>query len=85
MKLVVLAVAVLAAATPALAQSTSDPLPRVAFDIHGVTVGLPTAEGWVPPVSADTPLPGRAWVTLCPRMVCTRKSVAETSQNVAPR
>jgi Outer membrane protein beta-barrel domain len=61
MRLVVLALAVLAGATPALAQSTSDPLPRVAFDIHGVTVGLPTAEGWVPPVSADTPLPGRAW------------------------
>ncbi len=61
MKRVVLALAVLAAATPALAQSTTDRLPRVAFDIHGVTVGLPSAEGWVPPVGADTPLPGRAW------------------------
>ena len=31
------------------------------IDLHGASVGLPTAEGWVPVVSAETPLPGRAW------------------------
>jgi hypothetical protein len=51
---------VLLASAPAAAQ-TNEPLPRFAVDLHGATVGLPTAEGWIPPVSADTPVPGRAW------------------------
>ena len=51
---------VLAAAAPASAQ-TSERLPWFAVDLHGAWVGLPTAEGWVPAVSATTPLPGRAW------------------------
>jgi hypothetical protein len=45
---------------PAAAQ-TREPIPWFAVDVHGATVGLPTAEGWVPAVSADTPLPGRGW------------------------
>jgi hypothetical protein len=45
---------------PAAAQ-TREPLPRFAIDLHAATVGLPQAEGWVPVVSADTELPGRAW------------------------
>jgi len=51
---------VLLGATPAVAQ-TREPLPKFAVDVHAATVGLPQAEGWVPVVSADTPLPGRAW------------------------
>lgn len=45
---------------PASAQ-TSERLPWFALDAHGAWVSLPTAEGWVPPVPATTPLPGRAW------------------------
>jgi hypothetical protein len=51
--------------TPASAQTpsepTSDRLPWFAVDLHGAWVGLPAAEGWVPVVSATTPLPGRGW------------------------
>jgi hypothetical protein len=42
---------------PASAQ-TSERLPWFAVDAHAAWVGLPTAEGWVPAVPADTPLPG---------------------------
>ena len=38
-----------------------EPLPRFAVDLHAASVGLPTVEGWVPPVTPETPLPGRAW------------------------
>jgi hypothetical protein len=47
-------------AGPTAAQTRED-LPRFVIDLHGARVGLPTAEGWVPAVSAETPLPGRAW------------------------
>jgi hypothetical protein len=50
----------LLAALPAAAQN-SERLPFFAVDVHAATVGLPQAEGWVPVVSADTPLPGRNW------------------------
>jgi hypothetical protein len=39
---------------------TREPLPKFAIDLHAATVGLPQAEGWVPDVTADTELPGRA-------------------------
>jgi opacity protein-like surface antigen len=48
------------AAMPASAQS-GERLPWFAIDVHAGTVGLPQAEGWVPVVSAETELPGRAW------------------------
>ena len=48
-------------ATPAWAQAPQEGLPRFAIDLHAGKVGLPTAEGWVPVVSADTPVPGRSW------------------------
>ena len=51
---------VLGAAPPAFAQ-TREPLPRFAIDLHAASVGLPTAEGWIPEVPADTPVPDRAW------------------------
>lgn len=51
---------ILLAAVPASAQD-GEPLPWFAVDLHGASVGLPTAEGWIPVVSADTPVPGRAW------------------------
>jgi hypothetical protein len=38
---------------------TREPLPKFAVDIHAATVGLPTAEGWVPVVDADSVVPGR--------------------------
>ena len=44
----------------ALAQN-SERLPFFAVDLHAATGGLPQAEGWVPVVSTDTPLPGRSW------------------------
>jgi opacity protein-like surface antigen len=45
-----------------VAAQTREPLPLLAIDLHGATVGLPTAEGWIPvPVMGDTPLPGRGW------------------------
>jgi hypothetical protein len=50
----------LLAAMPAAAQGT-ERLPWFAVDLHGASVGLPTAPGWVPEVDSDTPLPGRSW------------------------
>ena len=48
-------------AAPAIAQ-TKEPLPWFAIDLHAASVGLPTAEGWIPvPVIGDTPLPGRGF------------------------
>lgn len=47
-------------ASPCVAQST-DPLPRLAIDVHGAWAGLPNTPGWVPPVSVQTPIPGRGW------------------------
>jgi hypothetical protein len=38
-----------------------EPLPLVAIDLHGASVGLPTADGWIPVVSGDTEVPGRGW------------------------
>ena len=51
---------VVLAAVPVSAQ-TNERLPWFAVDLHAGSVGLPTAEGWIPAVSADTPVPGRAW------------------------
>jgi len=51
----------LVVSAPAWAQAPKENLPRFAIDLHAGKVGLPTAAGWVPVVSADTPLPGRAW------------------------
>lgn len=54
-------VLLLFAAGPATAQ-TDERLPWFAFDLHAASVGLPTAEGWIPvPVIGDTPLPGRGF------------------------
>lgn len=57
--IIVVALAVVGNST-AFAQAP-EPLPRFTIDIHAATVGLPQAEGWVPVVSSDTELPGRAW------------------------
>jgi hypothetical protein len=60
LRVFVFAMAVLTAA-PAFAQ-TNERLPWFAIDLHGASVGLPTAEGWIPlPVIGDTPLPGRGF------------------------
>ena len=61
MRLAVLAsLLMLLAAVPASAQD-EERLPWFAIDLHAASVGLPTAEGWIPvPVIGDTPLPGRA-------------------------
>ena len=57
----VLVLVLLLFAVPVWAQ-TREPLPLFAVDLHGASVGLPTAEGWIPvPVIGDTPLPGRGW------------------------
>lgn len=53
--------AALAAAQPVAAQTPDERLPRVVADLHGATVGLPTADGWVVALPTDTPRPGRAW------------------------
>lgn len=60
MRLAWLVLVTLAAVGPVSAQ-TSERLPWLAVDVQGAWVGLPSAEGWVPPVTAETPLPGRAW------------------------
>ncbi len=60
MRFVMMVLLALALAAPAPAQ-TSPRLPWFAVDLHGSWVGLPTTEGWVPAVSATTPLPGRGW------------------------
>lgn len=50
---------ILLAASPAAAQ-TRERLPWFAIDLHAASVGLPTAEGWIPvAVIGDTPLAGR--------------------------
>lgn len=47
------------ASTSAVAQQR-EPLPWFAADLHVASVGLPTAEGWIPvPVIGDTPFAGR--------------------------
>jgi hypothetical protein len=52
---------VMLASWPAIAQPR-EPLPWFAIDLHAASVGLPTAEGWIPvPVIGDTPLPGRGF------------------------
>jgi hypothetical protein len=51
---------VLFAGPHAFAQ-TREPLPWLAIDLHAASVGLPTAEGWIPVVSEETPIPDRAW------------------------
>ena len=43
------------------AAQTREPLPWFVVDLHAASVGLPTAEGWIPLVPADTPVPDRAW------------------------
>ena len=60
MRLASVLVLALLAASPVSAQ-TDERLPWFAVDLHGAWVGLPTAEGWVPAVTATTPLPGRGW------------------------
>ena len=60
MRLASVLVLALLLATSASAQ-TSERLPWFSVDLHGAWVGLPTAEGWVPALSATTPLPGRGW------------------------
>ena len=55
-------VPVLALFAPAAAVGqTREPLPWYAIDLHAASVGLPTAEGWIPTVAVDTPIPDRAW------------------------
>lgn len=55
------AVLLLLVSTPALAQN-EERLPWFAVDLHGASVGMPTAEGWIPvPVIGDQPLPGRGF------------------------
>ena len=48
-------------AGPHASAQTREPLPRFAIDVHAASVGLPTAEGWIPVVSEDTPIPDRGW------------------------
>jgi len=40
---------------------TREPLPWFAVDLHAASVGLPTAEGWIPRSSENAPFPDRAW------------------------
>jgi len=52
---------VLLAVVPASAQER-ERLPWVVGDLHAASVGMPTAEGWIPvPVLGDQPLPGRGY------------------------
>lgn len=51
---------VLLVAGSAIAQ-TKEPLPRFAIDLHGASVGLPAAEGWIPAAATDAGIPGRGF------------------------
>jgi hypothetical protein len=52
------AVMCLLVSMPAAAQNP-ERLPWFAVDLHAATVGLPQAEGWVPPLGVTTVYPGR--------------------------
>ena len=55
------ALVILLTSAPVNAQ-TPERLPWFAVDLHAASVGLPTAEGWIPvPVLGDTPLAGRTF------------------------
>jgi hypothetical protein len=56
----VVAFVLLLASSNVMAQERQ-PLPWFAIDLHAASIGLPTAEGWIPVVSEDTPIPDRAW------------------------
>ncbi len=60
MRLLALMLLALLVCAPAAAQAPKEGLPRFAADLHGAWVGLPTAEGWIPVVTEDTVVPGRA-------------------------
>jgi hypothetical protein len=51
-------VALLVCATPALSQQR-DPIGPFVVDLHGVSGGLPSAEGWTPIVPSGTVVPSR--------------------------
>lgn len=61
MSRIVVAAFLLALASSSAAAQEREPLPWFAIDLHAASVGLPTAEGWIPLVSEDTPVPDRAW------------------------
>jgi hypothetical protein len=50
---------VLVTASTTLAQSGRERLPVAVVDVRGASVGLPTTEGWTPPVAENTLVPGR--------------------------
>jgi len=59
---VVAAIGLAAAAAPAVAGQTRDPVGGLAVDVRGLTVSLPTTSGWTPAVlSATSIVPGRGW------------------------
>jgi hypothetical protein len=60
LRLSVAALVLLLASSNAMAQER-EPLPWFSVDLHAASVGLPTAQGWIPVVSEDTPIPDRAW------------------------
>lgn len=59
-RVLVTACVVLLTTATAFAQDR-EPLPLFAVDVHGASVGLPTADGWIPVVSGDTEVPSRGW------------------------
>jgi len=56
--LVAFVFALVMATTATATAQTKDPLPRLVLDAQGVFGGLPTSDGWVPTVPAETPIPG---------------------------
>lgn len=46
---------------PAVHAQGSDPITRYVVDLRGVTVSLPTTEGWTPTVAEGTDVPGRGF------------------------
>ena len=52
-------VVTLAPASIGFAQQAKQPLPIAVVDVRAASVGLPTAEGWTPPVPDGTLIPGR--------------------------
>jgi hypothetical protein len=61
MRRLILAALVTLAATPAAAQPADEPLPRLVTDVQGLWGGLPSSQGWIPEVPANTPIPNRGF------------------------
>jgi opacity protein-like surface antigen len=60
-RVLLLAVAALIGAAGTATAQQKQPLPVAVIDLRGASVGLPTVEGWTPPVPEGTVVPSRSY------------------------